>query len=683
LDGGYLGVWGTLGASSNYSARASAPPHYVLSAAAAQGLHFAALADDGLWMPPLFAPQGFVSLPAWRWQGDGGAEAIIYDDRPDPSLSAGALAMHLAETSAPVQWLGESSALMKGVAAIAADNSSSEKIASFFSLWRTAQAPLLPAGNAQPDLPGAITVAPRYTGLGVTNLTAAALSEAIAVGRGWLSSDQDTWLTLQAELPGGELRWMGNWLAPANSVTLHMAYGDLGGESAGLAIWQNGAPWQQLLLPPIEGHWDVTVPALPGAILAAVAVQADGDFAITAPLMVVQGDSDLVQINEVLAAPTQDLDGDGRAGSSDEYVELWNPGGQPVALEGWQLLDSAGEVEGGHRYTFARGALILGGEHLVLWHSKTRLNLGDDGDTLRLLDAGGAARDSVTWDGSLAAGLTVSRIPDGEGWLQGGEVTPGQSNRAGENKRDGPDSGPDSEPDTGSGDSRNGQPAANAPPAPPTLEPTYGQAGGPPGSVAQAKLAGLEAVVEFEAVVTVPPGLFNNSIYVADRAGDGQTAGIGANVYLRQGDFPPLVEGDRVRLRGRWSSFRGEMELVLEAPEDVWKLQDGYPLAALPVLAHAVCESVEGRLITFDGLVAGWQGDSILLVDPAHPASAPLRVTVRSSLPWKRPYMHKGEIWHVTGVVSQFARKKPWNDGYRVLVRFPEDLLRVDEINRE
>jgi hypothetical protein len=176
----------------------------------------------------------------------------------------------------------------------------------------------------------------------------------------------------------------------------------------------------------------------------------------------------------------------------------------------------------------------------------------------------------------------------------------------------------------------------------------------------------------------VPTGLFNNSIYVADTAGDGQTAGIGANVYLRRGDFPVLLEGDRVRLRGRWGSFRGEMELVLEGPQDVWKVQDGRPLAALPVLPHTVCESVEGRLVTFDGLIAGWQGDSLLLVDSAHPASVPLRVTVRSSLPWKRPYVNKGEVWHVTGVVSQFARKRPWNDGYRVLVRYPEDLMRVE-----
>jgi hypothetical protein len=185
--------------------------------------------------------------------------------------------------------------------------------------------------------------------------------------------------------------------------------------------------------------------------------------------------------------------------------------------------------------------------------------------------------------------------------------------------------------------------------------------------------------VEIQAVVTAPPGLFNGSMYVADIAPDGMTAGIGANVYLRRGDLPPLAEGDWVGLRGHWSTYRGEMELLLDGPEDVWQIRTGEPLRPLAVWPHRVCEAVEGRLVTFDGLVVGWQGDSLLLVDPAHPAALPLRVTVRSSLSWQRPYVYRGEVWHVTGVVSQFARSAPWNGGYRILPRYPCDLVRIEK----
>jgi hypothetical protein len=372
---------------------------------------------------------------------------------------------------------------------------------------------------------------------------------ALAASRGWVTSDVNAWLTMVAETSDGNRFWMGSWLPRANladpqqagtgQVTLHVAYGDLDGEAASLAIWQDGALLQELVLPRGDGRWTVPVSLMPGAMLAAVATQADGDYMVTAPL---------------------------------------------------QLLRTA------------------------------------------------------TDNGAPNAGTPSPQTP--------GTPTPATTH-------------PGSDP--------NGGAAVVA-----TLEPTYGQAGGPPGSVAQAKLAGLKAEVELRAVVVAPPGLFNGSMYVADMAGDGVTAGIGANVYLEQGEFPSLVEGDRVWLHGRWNSYRGEMELVLAGPHDVWKLGSGAPLRPLPVWAHTVCESVEGRLVTFTGAVVGWQGDSLLLVDPAHPAALPVRVTVRTSLPWKRPYVYKGEIWRVTGVVSQFARRSPWNDGYRVLPRYVEDLVRIE-----
>ncbi|MCA9008071.1 MAG: hypothetical protein KDA70_22595, partial [Planctomycetaceae bacterium] len=76
----------------------------------------------------------------------------------------------------------------------------------------------------------------------------------------------------------------------------------------------------------------------------------------------------------------------------------------------------------------------------------------------------------------------------------------------------------------------------------------------------------------------------------------------------------------------------------------------------------------------------GWQGDSIFLSDPADSDAAPVRVTVRSTLDWRRPYVNEGERFRVTGIVGQFASTAPWNDGYRVLVRYPSDLL---ELNAE
>ena len=671
LDAGFVALLGTLGAHSNFTPGYSAPPHYVLAAAAAQGLHFVALADAGAVGEPMQLPVGMTRLPAWRWEGGSEGSAVIYDGQPAAALTLNALAGYLAAANAPIQWQGKSDPHLGPLAALAADAFGSEDLPDLFAAWRSYGTPLLPAGNAQPDLPGAVAVTPRFTGLASRSQEPAAILEALTAGRGWLTSDHDTWLTLRAETATGDSFWMGSWLPAANEVTLSVAYGDAEGEAAALAIWQNGAPLEQLLTPPGDGRWTIRLPASPGALLAAVATQADGDFAVTAPLQVVQPPAGVVLINEVLPAPTQDLNHDGDSDSQDEFVELWNPGSEPVALAGWQLLDLQGEAEGGRRFTFGSDRLILGGQRLLLWRGETRLSLDNGGDRLRLLDAAAVLRDEVGWDGSLAGGCAAARAPDGGSWLARTAATPGEPNRAVQCAAGGESSLSDQDHPAAS------NPLGDMPPLP-TLEPMHGQAGGAPGSIAQSKLAGLEAQVEMDAMVTVPPGLFNGLMYIADAAGGGETAGIGVAVYLRQGEFPALAEGDIVHVRGRWGSYRGEMELALDGPDQIWKLTDGTPLRPLPLAVHDVCESVEGRLVTLRGIVVGWQGDSIFLTDPADPTVKPVRVTVRSSLDWKRPYVYRGEVWQVTGVVSQFALKSPWNDGYRLLVRYPQDMVCID-----
>ena len=357
--------------------------------------------------------------------------------------------------------------------------------------------------------------------------------------------------------------------------------------------------------------------------------------------------------------------------SDDEYIELYNPGDQPVSLTGWQLSDVTGDATPGRRFTFGSGRYIAGHSYLLLRRAETRINLNNTDDAVRLLKADGAEVDQIGWAQSPRRGHSLSRLPDGGAWHEG-NATPGQANKIATNNKTEAANPPDTHDDDDKDDDDE--------PPPVRLEPTYGQAGGPPASIAQSKLAGLEQWVELRAVVTAPPGLYNATIYVADPAPDytvGPLAGMGINVYLRNGEFPSLAEGDRVLVRGLLRSFRGEMELQLESPTQIWRLDGGAPLQPLPIAAGEVGETLEGRLVTFTSIVTGWQGDSIFVVDPAHPEAEAIRVTVRSSLPWRRPYVQKGQRWQVTGIVSQFAREAPWNGGYRVLVRYKDDLVKL------
>jgi DNA/RNA endonuclease YhcR with UshA esterase domain len=662
-----------LGGRSNFTAGYTAPPHYVVAAAAAAGLHFAAVADAGIYAAPLAIPDGFTALPAWRWQTDKDTAAIIYDPLPQPELSLEALAAMLAERGSPSQWQGKAGSRLAGAVALDGTNLAPENLASWFARWRATGAPLLPAGNSNPDLPGTVAIAPRYTGLAATAPSPEAVAAALVNHRGWIATAPTLFLTLRGTGGDGQTRWMGDWLPAANAVTLDVHFGDREGQPAGLAIWQDGRPIRQLDLPPADGRWRVEVPAIPGSILVAAATQADGDFAVTSPLMVAPAAGGRVLLNEVLPFPVHDTNRDGNVDGNDEYIELYNPGSLPVALTGWQIRDSKGDADG-RAFTFGTGRYIAGGQRLLLWRKETRLNLNNDQDSLRLLDAAGAEQDYVAWGADLPAGRALARLPDGQTWTPSIDLTPelpntntGIVNFPARPQR--PWQPPRKPPAS--------NPFGDLPPVP-TPPPWRGQTGGAPGSVAQAKLAGIKAWAEFQGVVTAPPNLFNGTVYIADMAADGVTAGIGVNVYLRRGDFPELKEGDRVLVRGRFDSFRGEMELVLDSAEQIWKLGEGTALQPLALAPAAIGESVEGRLVTVRGVVAGYQGDSILLRDPDQPDAEPARITVRSSLGWKRPYVVEGEIWQATGLVSQFARAAPWNGNYRILVRYKEDLVRME-----
>ena len=640
LDDGFHALWGTLGARSNFAGE-SAPPHYLLAAAASQGLDFVALAD----------PMRHNSI-----RSDVISVAALRQETADGTL----IAYGAGEIT---QRLGDWETMPPNVAAMSADNLTvPDRMGTLFDVWHGAASPLLPAGNANPSLPGLLEAAPRYTGLAAPTRDEAGVLEALSARRGWVTNSAELWLTLRAEpVDGGESVWMGGTIAPQNRVRFLVYTRDWqnngrGGDASALALWQDGRPLYTQAVPRDDGRWAVEVAAVPGSVFVAVATQADGDFAVTAPIRVTdfadtEGEGGAVRLARVLPAPREDHNGDGTVDSDDEFIDLFNPGNLPMALVGWSLTDESGDENPNRRYTFAPGSALGSGETLRLWRRESGISLNDKKDYVRLLDPDGNEVDRIAWETWVDAGVTletgVSPLP----------VPPSSSG--------GSSSG-------GSSSSRSFSP---------DIPSTEGQAGGPPGSLAQAKLAGLTRWVEFDAVVTAPPGLYNASFYVADPAPDiaaGPYAGIGIQVYLRNGVPPPLVEGERVRLRGELRSFRGEMELFLERPDQIWPLGQIALLEPLPVEMSEINESVEGQLVSLRGTVGGFSRDSIFLVDPANPETE-VQVTVRSSLGWRRPYVNDGEIWEVTGIVSQFARSAPWNGGYRVLVRYEGDLVEVRE----
>jgi hypothetical protein len=113
-----------------------------------------------------------------------------------------------------------------------------------------------------------------------------------------------------------------------------------------------------------------------------------------------------VVISEVLPVPKAvDWDGSGKTNAADEWIELHNTTKQPLDLTGWRLETGRGS---GSSFRIPRGTVLRAGGILVLYQRQTRLILPDAGGTVRLVDRGNKAADSVRY-GALGPDASYSR----------------------------------------------------------------------------------------------------------------------------------------------------------------------------------------------------------------------------------------------------------------------------------
>jgi hypothetical protein len=147
-------------------------------------------------------------------------------------------------------------------------------------------------------------------------------------------------------------------------------------------------------------------------------------------LGVVPASAQLV-INELLADPARDWNGDGEVDATlDEWVEVYNPGPDPVILTRYWLRDGLGDTP--HLNLF--GVLAAGevavfyGHHAVAWQlengaGSSGLSLNNGGDTVELLRTNDDDPDVLdVVDTYLYVAHTAeddrscARLPDGGYW---------------------------------------------------------------------------------------------------------------------------------------------------------------------------------------------------------------------------------------------------------------------------
>ena len=361
-----------------------------------------------------------------------------------------------------------------------------------------------------------------------------------------------------------------------------------------------------------------------------------------------------VLLNEVLPSPRDhDWDGDGRATTEDEWVEIINAGDSAVNLSGWMLDDIA---DGGSRpYIFPPESFLAPGAYHLVFRAESGVALNNQEDQARLLAPNGEVVDLVAWSVSPGYDLSSGRYPDGDGlWQTGLPPSPGGPNRLPEASPPPPDE-EDAPIDRGGDSERDAEPTETARGTAPVVIP-----------IAQARAQAAGARVRVRGQVIVPPEVFERSLYIQDASG-------GLLIYGSRPSWPALQIGDWVEVTGTLDDFHGERELKVRRARDLVVLGSGEPPTPILVRCDQIGELYEGMLVMVAGVISGFNERSLRLRD----GNGEAVVYVREGLPWKRPWVERGEWWSAIGVVSQYLSEPSSAGGYRLLPRFADDLARA------
>lgn len=110
------------------------------------------------------------------------------------------------------------------------------------------------------------------------------------------------------------------------------------------------------------------------------------------------GSLSLVFLSEIYPVPLP---------AEEEWVELWNGGGEPADLSGWKLDDAEGG--GSKAWAFPDGFVVPAGAFILLRQSQTRLAFNNEGDSVVLMAPDGATVDRVAY-GKLRRGMAYARV---------------------------------------------------------------------------------------------------------------------------------------------------------------------------------------------------------------------------------------------------------------------------------
>lgn len=215
---------------------------------------------------------------------------------------------------------------------------------------------------------------------------------------------------------------LGNWFAGENNavdISMERNSPSSAGEMPGSWHSSVGSIGGRIGTPQQENS-ELTTPGptiSPGPTVTPAATPTPVITPTTTPTAVIPMYLSNVYINEFLPNPLGD-------DTTEEFIELFNDGGESVDISGW-VLDDVGDA-GSSPFTVPEETVIAGKGYMVFLRPQTKISMNNDVDHVRLVRPDGITQDDIGYT-DTKEGYSYNRISL-ESYEKSSTITPGALN---------------------------------------------------------------------------------------------------------------------------------------------------------------------------------------------------------------------------------------------------------------
>jgi len=331
-----------------------------------------------------------------------------------------------------------------------------------------------------------------------------------------------------------------------------------------------------------------------------------------------------VRINEIFPNPEG-------ADSDYEWIELYNFGGSSLDLYGWVIDD----IDGGSQpFIVEESTVVLGGDYIVFGKEMTGLSLNNGADSVRLIDPEGRLIDNINY-GNAPEGKSFNYFESGWQWTD--QISLSRENVVEEDSFQ-----------------VSGLVA--------TAEKDINDDGGKYSlvNIFDVKNSAKGDLVEVEGTLVVLPGVFGEKVAYLD----------GIQIYSSKSEWPELLFGDRLSVRGKVSEYFGEKRILVSSVDDL-NVIDNTTLEPLTLNSEELKSGNIGRYIQFQGQVVDKSGTKLTLVDDFGEVVMVLKANTGIS----SKKLEVGDNISVKGILSQYKEE------VRILPRTLDDII-INELEQ-